>query len=144
MSATAARKTLNRVTPAWKVVSTLLHPIKSERQYDQAQKYLDVLLDVVGTDSAHPLYGLLETLSELMLVYEERHHEIPDVSGREMLRYFMDLHELNQADLKAELGGQGAVSEVLSGRRNLNVRQMRALGKRFGVSPAVFLDAEGD
>jgi HTH-type transcriptional regulator/antitoxin HigA len=145
MSATAKKekKTLNQVTPAWKAISALVHPIKNEDQYDEAQKYLDALLDMVGTDSRHPLYGLLETLGELMLVYEERHHKIPAVNGREMLRYFMELHELNQTDLKKELGGQGAVSEVLNGRRNLNVRQMRALGKRFGVSPTVFFDETG-
>jgi HTH-type transcriptional regulator/antitoxin HigA len=82
----------------------------------------------------------METPGELMHIYVERHHKINDVSCREMLRYFMELHELNQADLKEELGGQGAVSEVLNGRRSLNVRQMRALGKRFGLNPAVFFD----
>ncbi|NWH06647.1 hypothetical protein [Desulfobacter latus] len=31
------------------------------------------------------------------------------------------------------------VSEILSGKRRLNTRQMKALGKRFGVSPVVFM-----
>ena len=43
-----------------------------------------------------------------------------------------------QADL-AEIGSQGVVSEILSGKRQLNVRQIHALAQRFGVSPAVFL-----
>jgi len=38
-----------------------------------------------------------------------------------------------------EVGSQGVVSEVLSGKRELNVRQIRALAKRFHVSPAVFM-----
>lgn len=50
----------------------------------------------------------------------------------------MDEHGLNQSDLP-EVGSQGVVSEILRGRRQLNVRQVRALSERFGVSPAVFI-----
>jgi HTH-type transcriptional regulator / antitoxin HigA len=37
-----------------------------------------------------------------------------------------------------EVGSQGVVSEVLKGKRELNIRQVRALAQRFHVSPAVF------
>ena len=50
----------------------------------------------------------------------------------------MDEHGLSQADLP-EVGSQGVVSEVLRGRRQINVRQVRALSERFGVSSAVFV-----
>ena len=55
-----------------------------------------------------------------------------------MLRFFMEEHDLTQSDL-SEVGSQGVVSEILNGRRELNVRQIRALAKRFRVSPAVFI-----
>src|SRR5271154_3820696 len=98
MSATT-EDTLTRVAPAWQVLGAVLRPIRTEKQYDRAQQLLDALLDTLGGDNKHPLHGLLEVLGELMHVYEERHHKIPDVSGREMLRYFMELHELKQTDL---------------------------------------------
>ena len=47
-------------------------------------------------------------------------------------------HDLSQSDL-SEVGSQGVVSEILSGKRALNVRQIRALAARFHVSPAVFV-----
>jgi HTH-type transcriptional regulator/antitoxin HigA len=59
-------------------------------------------------------------------------------SGAEMLRYFMNEHDLAQADLP-EVGSQGVVSEILHGKRELNLRQIRALAERFHVSPAVFI-----
>jgi HTH-type transcriptional regulator/antitoxin HigA len=31
------------------------------------------------------------------------------------------------------------VSEILSGKRQLNVRQIKLLGERFKVSPSVFI-----
>jgi HTH-type transcriptional regulator/antitoxin HigA len=50
----------------------------------------------------------------------------------------MEEHELTQSDLP-EVGSQGVVSEILNGKRELNVRQIRALAERFGVSTAVFI-----
>ena len=50
----------------------------------------------------------------------------------------MKEHDLTQGNLP-EVGSQGVVSEVLNGKRRLNVRQILALSHRFGVAPAVFL-----
>lgn len=63
---------------------------------------------------------------------------MPTCSGADMLRFLMEEHGLTQSDLP-EIGSQGVVSEVLSGKRELNVRQIRTLAKRFHVSPAVFI-----
>lgn len=122
----------------WATVWPLLS-IRNERDYDLAVERLNALLDEVGTDERHPLYGLLDTLGTLIRVYEEQHHPMPTASGAETLRYFMAEHDLAQADL-SEIGSQGVVSEILTGKRELNVRQVRALAARFHVSPAVFID----
>ena len=45
---------------------------------------------------------------------------------------------LKQSDLP-EIGSQGVVSEILSGKRELNVRQITQLATRFGVSPTLFM-----
>lgn len=66
------------------------------------------------------------------------HFKEPEPSGPEMLRYFMDEHELKQSDLP-EVGSQRAVSEVLKGKRELTAKQIRALAARFNVAPAVFI-----
>jgi HTH-type transcriptional regulator/antitoxin HigA len=121
----------------WLTISPLLS-IRNEREYDQAVERLNALLDEIGDNEDHPLYGLLDTLGALMYAYEEEHHPIPNSSGAEMLRHFIEEHGLTQSDLP-EVGSQGVVSEVLSGKRELNVRQIRALAKRFHISPAVFL-----
>lgn len=121
----------------WSALAPILS-IRSEREYDAAIKRLNLLVDEIGTNEKHPLYSLLDTLGTLVHAYEESHYPMPDVSGAEMLRYLMDEHSLRQSDLR-EIGSQGVVSEIIKGRRELNVRQIRALAKRFGVSPAVFI-----
>jgi HTH-type transcriptional regulator/antitoxin HigA len=121
----------------WIPLRTLL-TIRNERDYDRAVRRLNELLDEIGTNERHPLYGLLDTLGTLLEAYEEKHHSYPDVGGTDMLRFLMDEHGLTQSDF-AEVGTQGVVSEVLAGKRELNVRQVRALAKRFHVAPAVFV-----
>ena len=121
----------------WTAVSPLLS-IRNEHEYDLAVARLNGLLDEVGTDEQHPLYTLLDTLGTLIHAYEEEHHPIPESSGVDVLRFLMDEHDLTQSDLP-EIGSQGVVSEVLRGKRELNIRQIRALATRFQVSPAVFI-----
>lgn len=121
----------------WASIGPLLF-IRNEREYDAAVARLNSLLDEVGTNESHPLYGLLDTLGTLLRAYEEKHHPMPQSNGAAMLRFFMEEHGLAQSELP-EVGSQGVVSEILNGKRELNLRQIRALAKRFGVSPAVFI-----
>jgi HTH-type transcriptional regulator / antitoxin HigA len=121
----------------WTAISPLLS-LRNEQEYDRAVERLNRLLDEVGTDEQHPLYTLLDTLGTLIHAYEEEHHPIPECSGVDVLRFLMEEHGLTQSDLP-EIGSQGVVSEILRGKRELNVRQMRALAKRFHVSPGVFI-----
>jgi HTH-type transcriptional regulator/antitoxin HigA len=120
----------------WQVLGPLL-TIHSEDDYEQAVERMNQLIDEVGTAETHPLYALLDTLGTLVHAYEEEHYRMPAVSGIEALRYLMAEHELTQSEL-SEIGSQGIVSEILNGKRTLNVRQIQALSQRFGVSPSVF------
>jgi HTH-type transcriptional regulator/antitoxin HigA len=71
--------------------------------------------------------------------YEERNVEIPDAAPAVVLEFLMEQNNLRQSDLAEDFGSQSNVSEVLSGKREINARQARALAKRFGVSPAAFI-----
>lgn len=47
--------------------------IRNAVEYDMAVERLNHLIDEVGTNEAHPLYELLDTLGTLIQTYEERH-----------------------------------------------------------------------
>jgi len=121
----------------WTNIAPLL-TIHNERQYNSAVIRLNELLDEIGDNEKHSLYGLLDTLGTLVHVYEEEHYPIPEAAGSEILRFLMDEHGLTQSDLP-EVGSQGVVSEILNGKRELNVRQIRFLAEKFKVSTAVFV-----
>jgi len=121
----------------WATIRPLLS-IRNGREYELAVKRLNSMLDEIGTNERHPLYGLLDTLGTLVHAYEEEHHPMPECSGVDMLRFFVEEYGLTQSDLP-EVGSQDVVSEILNGKRELNVKQIRALASRFRVSPAVFI-----
>ena len=115
-----------------------LGPLRTEAEYDRAVAMLDAIIDEIGEQETHPLTDLVETLALAVSAYEEVHVPIPVSSGPEILRALMEDHGLSQSDLP-EVGSQGVVSEILSGKRDLNVQQIARLAARFEVSPAVFL-----
>ncbi|MDF3881167.1 helix-turn-helix domain-containing protein [Cupriavidus basilensis] len=118
-----------------------LHPIRNEHDYDEAVNAMNALLDAGAADETHPLADLVATLGELIADYDQTHYAFPDVTGVDALRFLMEQHHLTQAQVP-EIGSQGVVSEILKGRRELNVRQIRALAARFGVATAVFFPAD--
>ena len=112
--------------------------IRSEEEYDAAIERLNALLDEIGTNQEHPLYGVLDTLGTLVHSYESEHHVIPDVSGPGVLDYLMEEHALTTADLP-EVGPPELIQRYLAGAEELNVQQVRALAQRFHVSPAALI-----
>ena len=85
------------------------------------------------------MYSLLNTLGILIEAYDNEHYPLPKGNGIDALIYLMEEHSLSQSQLP-EIGSQGVVSEILSRKRKLNVRQIQALAKRFRVSTATFID----
>ena len=128
---------LENLQTDWEALAPSL-VIRNEKEYNAAAKRLNELLDEIGTNEKHPLYTLLDTLGTLVHAYEEEHYPIPEASGVDVLRFLMEEHGLTQSNLP-EVGSQGVVSEILNGKRELNVRQIRALAGRFKVSAAVFV-----
>ena len=132
---------MTTIAPELKQQWTAIAPyltITNETEYDEAVERLNALLDEVGEDESHPLYSLLDTLGILIEAYDNEHYPLPDCSGTDALAYLMAEHSLSQSDLP-EIGSQGVVSEILNGKRSLNVRQIQALAKKFKVSTATFL-----
>ena len=130
-------KVIREIQPHWTVIRPYLS-IRNEADYDRAVEQMNGLIDIVGTNEDDPLYEFLDTLGTIIHAYEEKNIPMPALSGAEVLKYLMQEHGLRQVDFP-EVGSQGVVSEILNGKRELNVRQIRALARRFGVSPAVFI-----
>ncbi|MBU3574738.1 type II toxin-antitoxin system HigA family antitoxin [Polynucleobacter sp. UK-Mo-2m-Kol15] len=132
---------LNDLQKAWEALSKTvdLSPIHSEKQYQKMVGFADMLTDVIGGSKKHPLLDLLEIASELIRAYDLEHYDVPDVQPQALLSFLMEEHKLKQSDLP-EVGNQSVVSQILSGTRQLNVRQINSLAKRFKIPAGVFFE----
>lgn len=122
----------------WNYVAPLLQPARNAKEYADLVEALDAALDAGGANETHPLSRLAGYLGELVAEYEAKDKMPPAATGVEVLRYLIQRDNLRQIDLP-ELGSQGVVSELLSGRRDFNARQAKAMATRFGVSATIFL-----
>jgi HTH-type transcriptional regulator/antitoxin HigA len=122
----------------WPYVAPLLTPPITDADYQQLAESLDVVLDAGGADEANPLAALAVAMGNLISGYEAQRQPMPDaMNAVEALACLMKQHGLRQSDLP-EIGNQAKVSEVLSGKHTINLRQARALAKRFGIGIEVF------
>ena len=106
---------------------------RDEAHYAQLLEAAQSLMEDTVALDASPLGGLAALLGDRIYEYENRVHPWPDSSTpATRLAFLMEQHGLRQSDLP-EVGAQSVVSAVLSGKRELNLRQTRALARRFGV-----------
>ncbi len=134
------RKIINDITARYQALVSLvpLHAIRTKRSYKHAVTILNQLLDAGAADERSPLADLASTLGSLIGDYEDTQTPASSVSPVVTLRFLMVQHNLSQSELP-EVGTQGVVSEVLRGKRDLNVRQIKALAERFQVPANVFI-----
>ncbi len=100
---------------------------------------LDELVDEIGDQESHAMTGLLDIVSHFVHDYEERNIEFPNPEPHAALRFFMEQHNLRQADLANIFGSPSNVCDVLNGEREIDASRARALASRFHVSPSVFI-----
>jgi len=117
--------------------------IRNKKQYEEALAFIETLMIAMGDNPKDPRWPLFELVAQHVDDYElKTYPQLKSLSEQPattaILRNLMDKHDLKQADLK-EIGSQGVVSEVLNGKRELNIRQIRALCKRFKLDPALFV-----
>ena len=109
--------------------------IKNDKDYKRALKSLEAVFD----ETKGNLAEYAETLTVLIEHYESENFPIKDSSGVEMLKFLMTQNGLKQKDLVGIVGAKSSVSEILNGKRPLNLQHLRTLANKFNVKPATFI-----
>lgn len=130
-----------KLLAAWNALreAAPIGPIRDDGQHAEMIAVLDHLQHEAKRRRGAQLDDLIAIVVKLISDYEDQQHPIPNVEPPEVLRFLMEQHGLRQSDLKSEIGSQSVVSEILNGKREINARQAKALGVRFGVLPHIFL-----
>lgn len=111
-------------------------PIRHEAQLVATEARMDELLTLPSRTPAQDDY--LDLLSDLVRAWEDAHVPIPRLAGTELVRVLLAERGLPQRALSPIFGTPSIVSEVLSGRRELQRRHIQELATFFQVSPAAF------
>ncbi len=117
-----------------------LKPITSARELNRAIESVNELVDRGFENLTHGEEAYLDVLSDLVEKYENTHHPIPDASPVEMLKFFIEDRNTNQRAVALGSGiAVSTLSEILSGRRRMNLEHMHKLAALFKVDVGVFL-----
>jgi len=112
--------------------------VHTEEDYARATATIDVLLDEIGDDEDHPLADVLDYLSDQVKAYEDERFSIPKAEPRDVLRFLMEQHGLNQEDL-SDCAPQSRISEILAGKREISKENAKRFARRFNVHGDLFL-----
>lgn len=126
------------LTASGRKLIDLLH-IDTEETYQEALEMMKFLMMNIPPETEENAMGrFMALLAKAIEQYETRNFPAATASPVDVLHFLMEQHGLRQCDLP-EIGNQAKVSEILNGKRELNLRQVKALSERFGLSPAVFI-----
>ena len=114
-----------------------IQPIKSELDYQQTLKRLEVVFDaLIGT----PESDEADLLGLIIDEYEKKHYQIEAPDPIEAIKIRMEEMQLKQIDLVNEIGGKSRVSEILNRKRKLTVDMIRKLTTRLNLSPELLIN----
>ncbi len=120
------------------LAAELPQPIRNGREFDNAVARLEEL-DFTKAKLTAEDRAFRELLAALVEVYDEGHHQIPELPPFEMVKHLMEQRGLKQADLAPVLGSRAQVSDLVNGKRGISKAQVRKLAEFFQVSPELFL-----
>ncbi len=110
--------------------------IKTENGYDRALARIDALMDAERGSTEGDELELLVALVDL---YEQRVDRIDLPDPISAIRFRMDQQGLKQEDLVPFLGSRPRASEILSGKRPLTLKMIRALHAGLAIPAEVLL-----
>lgn len=124
--------------------SAPLSDIKSNKEFNNYMSELEAWIklkkELTYGEAKKILSETIAHTSQLLEKFEKSKFEREKLKPNEILKSFIDDFDLKQRDLSIYFGSQSIVSEVLCNKRSISIEAAKKLGKRFSVSPLLFLD----
>jgi HTH-type transcriptional regulator/antitoxin HigA len=107
-----------------------IKPIRTDKDYEEALKRVEVLMDA---KEATAEFDELEILSTLIENYEAKHFSIDIPDPIEAIKFRMEQEGLKQKDVAELFGNKVRVSEVLNKKRRLTLDMVRNLHDNLSI-----------
>ena len=112
--------------------------LKQESDYKEA---LNRTIAIFHSEPNTPEFEELELLLILVKDYEDKHIILPELDPIDVVKLKMEEKGLKQKDLEPYIGSKSHVSLVLSKKRDLTLKMVKALHTFLGISSDVFIGA---
>ena len=113
-------------------------PIETEAEVLERAELMDELMDM-ATSETDVCMVYAHAISDRIEEFETNHLIMPKVPAVEMLKGLMDIKELKQSDLK-HIAPQSVISDILNGKRNINLAQVKGFSEYFNLPFETFID----
>jgi HTH-type transcriptional regulator/antitoxin HigA len=118
----------------------MLKPIKNNRQYEDAlARAYELMQKNIKPNSKES--DELEVLSILIKEYENEHYPVPKPNPLEAIKFRLEQMNMSEAELSEILGYRSRKSEILSGKRKLNLAMIRKLTEKLHIPAEVLIQA---
>lgn len=121
-----------------------LKSIQSEKELDGARAIINELVDQGFDSLSAGEDAYLDVLSDLVEKYENMRHPIAGADPAEVLQMLLDDRGLSQRTVAIESGiAVSTMSQIVAGRRQMNLEHIKRLALFFQVPASVFLPETG-
>ena len=115
-----------------------IHPIRTP---DDHEKAIVRIAQIMTASPGTPEEDELDILTTLVDAYERKHFPMDAPDPITAIRFRMEQQGLTRKDLEPFLGSRARVSEVLSGKRRLNLTMVRRVRSGLGISADLLIAA---
>jgi len=116
----------------------MLKPIKNKKQYEAALDRIYTLMQKDLKENSK-LSDELEILSLLVKNFEDRYFPVPKPNPVEAIKFRLEQMGLSESQLANILGFRSRKSEILSGKRKLNLAMIRKLHDKLSIPASVLI-----
>ncbi len=116
----------------------LIRTLRDEAEYQAALAAVRPYFE----DEPNPGTPQAENFDALVLLieaYEAKHYPIPDAPPIALIRHVMEANHYTRGDLAAVLGSKSRASDLLNGKREINLEQIRKLHRAWRIPAAALL-----
>ncbi|MGJ0638503.1 helix-turn-helix domain-containing protein [Xenorhabdus bovienii] len=127
----------DQLSPLALLFSACLEPVENEEDLKARMVIIDELYSYAD-DTEHVAAKFADFVTDRIYEYETKNRNVPNVSPREALAFFMKERGIRQADL-CDIATQSVISEILHGKRSMTIQQVKGFAKFFGVPVETFM-----
>ena len=111
------------------------------RNRRELAKLTALLESLAANETRHPpaMERLIETITALVMQYEDEIEPDPEHSPVGNLKFMMEEHGTRQVDLVPIFGSRSYVSQILAGHRPISKDAAHKLAKLYHVTPGCFM-----